>query len=115
MSKFGNVPVTVDGIRFASRLEAKRYGQLAMLHRSGLISGLVCQPTYELLAAFTDSGGTRHRRLTYVGDFFYYDDKDIAVVEDVKGGVLTEAFRIKEKLFRSKYPGIKFVIVKENG
>lgn len=109
-SKYRNVKTEVDGLMFDSKAEAARYRELILLLLAGRITGLTLQPVYELLPSFVDSDGKRVRRITYVGDFFYYDDQINAVVEDVKGRE-TEVFRLKAKLFKQRYPGIKFVIV----
>jgi hypothetical protein len=96
-SKYRNVPTEVDGIRFASKAEARRYSELKLLMRSGEISGLELQKRYRLDA--TD--GTK--LATYVADFDYFDAKSAApVTEDVKG-VLTPAFKLKSKLFKAQY------------
>jgi Protein of unknown function (DUF1064). len=112
-SKYGNTKVVIDGITFDSKAEGRRYQDLCYLQQAGKITKLHPHPVYELLPAFTDRTGKRHRRTTYIGDFFYYDDDFNAVVEDVKGRE-TEVFKIKAKMFQHRYPSIKFVIVREN-
>jgi len=39
-------PITVDGRRFPSKREAKRYGELMLLQRAGEISDLQLQPAF---------------------------------------------------------------------
>lgn len=109
-SKYGNTKTTVDGILFDSKAEAARYRELCFLQAAGHITQLHCQPVYELQEAFTDNQKKRQQRITYIGDFFYYDGEQ-PVVEDVKGRE-TEVFRLKAKLFKKRYPSIKFVIVR---
>jgi len=47
--------------------------------------------------------GKVQRAINYIADFKYLDaDSDIIVVEDVKG-METKEFKIKKKLFLSKY------------
>ena len=46
--KYGAVPVEVDGIRFASKREANRYGELLMLARAREIWDLTLQPNFDL-------------------------------------------------------------------
>lgn len=101
----------VDG--FDSQAEAKRYDELLLLERAGTISGLVVHPIYELQAAFRDAQGRRWAAVRYEGDFGYTEGGR-AVVEDVKG-VRTEAFKIKERLFRYRYPEIDLRIVEVRG
>lgn len=83
--KFGAIPTVVDGIRFASAKEAKRYGELLLLQKAGEISDLQMQVAYPLVIT------TR-----YIADFVYTENGR-KVVEDVKG------FRTKEYLRKRKY------------
>lgn len=108
-SKYRNIKTAFNGITFDSRAESDRYVQLLLQEKAGIITGLVCQPSFEIHPAFTDNEGKRHRKICYIGDFQYTEAGQV-VVEDVKGRE-TEAFKIKAKLFRARYPGIKFVIV----
>jgi hypothetical protein len=112
--KYGAQPTEVDGVRFASKAEAKRYAHLKLLEREGVIWGLVLQPKYELQAKYTTRYGESIRAIHYVGDFQYKEPHGVdgqLVVEDVKG-METDVFKIKRKLFMFKYPHIKLVLVK---
>ena len=100
----GNTRVGV----FDSTAEARRYDELLLLEQAGTISELAIHPTYELQAAFT-AGGKRHAAIRYEGDFSYTEGGRV-VVEDVKGH-RTEVFKLKEKLFRFRYPAIDFRII----
>jgi hypothetical protein len=108
-SKYGNRRVAVDGFSFDSQAEADRYSDLLLMVKAGAISNLAVHPTFELQAAFVDATGRRHRAISYEGDFSYTEDGR-AVVEDVKG-MRTEVFKLKEKLFRYRYPEIDLQIV----
>lgn len=95
-NKFGaKQTITVDGLKFDSKKEHKRYCELKLLERAGKISGLVRQPKFELIPTQHEPdtigprGGVRHgavleRSCTYVGDFAYWQDGKY-IVEDVKG------------------------------
>lgn len=48
MSKFRNVITELDGFKFASKKEARRYGELRMLERAGKLSDLKIQPAFPL-------------------------------------------------------------------
>ena len=90
-SKFRNIPTEVDGVRFASRAEARRYGELKLLERAGEILQLEMQPKYELMV-----NGIRVGR--YTGDFRYVE-KGATVVEDVKSKASkTEAYGVRKRL-----------------
>lgn len=99
MSKYGAIKTEVDGLVFASKAEARRYGELRLLERAGKIAGLELQPRYRLVVNGVLIG-------TYVGDFRYEEDTaepfDPEVVEDVKG-VKTPVYRLKKKLMKAIY------------
>ena len=93
-SKYRAVPTEVDGVRFASKKEAKRYQELKLLERAGKIRDLKLQPRYVI--TLNDI-----KICTYVGDF-QYREGDVLVLEDVKG-VKTDTYRIKKKLVLAVY------------
>ena len=96
-SKYRAQPTTIDGIRFASKAEGRRYCELVLLQKAGRISELKLQPRYQLNS---EGGG---KVATYVADFEYVDAFDGRVAtEDVKG-VITPTFRLKQKLFEAQY------------
>lgn len=101
-SKYNARRVTVDGVKFDSLAEARRYGELKVLQAAGAIAGLVIHPRYELQAAFEDREGQRWPPVVYVADFAYTED-GAPVVEDVKG-FETEAWKLKRRLFLARYP-----------
>lgn len=111
--KYHNKKTIVDGIKFDSRLEAERYAQLKILERAGVIRDLELHPEYELIPLFR-KGGKTWRRSVYKADFRYIlceDDKTI--IEDVKGSaaMITDVFRLKQKLFEYLYPELAISIV----
>lgn len=101
-SKYHARKTVVDGITFDSRREAKRYGELKLLERAGVIRDLKRQVRYELIPAF-NVGGKHYRPTSYVADFVYTDTATGAeVVEDCKG-YRTDVYRLKAKLFAHKF------------
>jgi|TARA_R110000822_G_scaffold33493_5_gene95487 hypothetical protein len=90
-SKYHAKPTIVDGIRFASQAEARRYGHLKMLERAGTICDLELQPRFPLLV-------NAIKVCTYVADFRYrFPGVSVPVVEDVKG-VQTPVYKLKKKM-----------------
>ena len=84
-SKYHALPTVVDGIRFASRAEARRYRELTLLARAGTIDTLELQPRYVLSASPTPAPD-RVKVGEYRADFRYRVAATGAlVVEDVKG------------------------------
>ena len=65
-NKFNACPTIVDGIRFASRKEARRYGELVMLERAGEILCLTVHPCFVLVVNACQIG-------KFHPDFDYYD------------------------------------------
>ena len=101
-SKYGAVPMVVDGIRFHSKREAARYGELKLLERAGEIRSLELQPAFPLMAPVRGVS-----RLTPIGhyraDFRYRQGPTgILVIEDVKG-MRTQLYRWKKKHFEQQY------------
>lgn len=107
MSKYRNTKVEVDGVKFDSRAEARRFATLQALQKAGYIAGLRHQVVYTLAPGVKIEGESRARPpLRYVADFEYAErrkDGSIKViVEDVKG-VQTPAFRIKRHLMKTVF------------
>ena len=104
MSKYHAKPTIVDGIRFASKAEARRYSELKMLEKAGEIERLDLQPKFPLVVSGLRVG-------TYIADFRYYRVLNrnarttitSQVVEDVKG-VKTPVYRLKKKIVEALYP-----------
>jgi len=109
MNKYYNKRTTIDGYEFDSKAEARRYQQLKILEKAGQIKRLELQPRYLLQESFK-KGKKTHRKIEYIADFRYIENKKI-IVEDVKGKE-TDVFKIKRKLFEYKYPDIEFRITK---
>lgn len=100
--KFNAKKTVVDGIKFASKMEAKRYLQLKLLERAGKIKGLRLQVPFKLQDSFRYRGDLI-REIKYTPDFVYYDnDLCETVVEEVKGKITVD-YTIRKKLFLKKY------------
>lgn len=106
MSKYGSRKCKDSGFNFDSAVERDRYRHLALLEKSGVIENLELQPVYELHPAF-ERNGTKYRREVYKPDFRYRQG-GTSIVEDVKGGVLTDLYKSKLKRLLSKEPDILF-------
>lgn len=98
-SKFGAVKTVIDGITFDSKAEARYYGQLKQLERSGEIQDLRLQVPYELAPAVV-IGGRKRPALRYLADFVYRTTTGQTVVADVKGAI-TDSYRIKRHLMKA--------------
>lgn len=98
-TKYRNQRCEVDGIKFDSRAEAKRYQTLRLMERAVEILWFQRQPSFLLY------GGIRYRP-----DFIVQDQDGRIWVEDVKGHP-TKEFMLKAKLFRAAYPGLDLIII----
>lgn len=107
--KYKAKKVVVDGITFDSKKEARRYQELKLLEKAGVIKGLVLQPCFLLQDKFKYKDKTE-RKIKYIADFQYYVVKDKRwVIEDVKG-YKTDVYKLKRKLFLKRY-GDKFEFI----
>lgn len=105
-NKYKNKEVTIDGIKFQSIKEGKRYEQLKILKKAGLIKELELQKVFELQPKYTNNKGEHIRSITYKADFFYYDNHlEKYIVEDTKG-YRTDTYKLKKKLFEYVYPNL---------
>ena len=103
--KYKSKPTDIDGIKFASKMEANRYLKLRELQRENVISNLELQPSFLLQDGFTRDG-KKYRPIVYVADFRYNIGEKV-VVEDVKG-FKTPEYKLKKKLLLYKYGGFEF-------
>jgi hypothetical protein len=112
-SKFHNEPVTVDGIRYDSRNEARRHAFLKLMEKAGEISELQYHVPFTLIPKGsveiirmpdgTEIETKRYdRKHWYEADFVYTTKKGDIVVEDFKG-FETESFKQKRELFKIIY------------
>ena len=99
MSKYGNKKIVIDGYKFDSLAEGRRYGKLKILELRGDISKLEIHPRFDLHV-------NSKKICAYVADFQYIES-GIKIVEDVKG-VKTAVYRIKNKMMMAEY-GIKIL------
>lgn len=97
--KYRNKPTVIDGIRFDSKAEARRYTELQLMERGGVITNLRRQVRYPL-----DVNGVVIGH--YIADFTYAEithrPPHPIVVEDVKG-VRTALYRWKAKHMKAQY------------
>lgn len=94
--KYGAKAVEIDGHRFPSQKEGRRYQELQLLVRAGSIKNLELQPSFPLVV-------NGKKICEYRADFKYFDQaKGSTVIEDVKG-FKTPEYKIKKKLTEAIY------------
>lgn len=117
-SKYHAKKTMCYGIMFDSKKEAKRYRELLLMERAGVISNLELQKVYELIPSQYETsaevytkgknkgqpkrGELLERAVTYKADFVYIDADGYTVVEDTKG-MRTKEHIIKRKLMLFNY------------
>ena len=113
-NKYNAQATEIDGFKFASKKEARRYTELLLLQRAGEIGCLECFPSFDIVI-------NGQLICKYIADFAYDKFTDIGngkhtreqVVEDVKGMKNSGAwriFRIKQKLMKAVH-GIEIQII----
>ena len=101
-SKYGAVRVKIDNIWFGSGQEGRQYVILKVLHLAGEITTLIIHPRFELIP--------KPHRIVYEADFDVIWKDGTRQIQDVKG-YPTPEFRLKEKLFRWRYPELDLRIL----
>jgi hypothetical protein len=99
-SKYGAKKSIVDGIKFDSKEEAKRYSYLKSLEGTQVFN-LELQPKFVLLPSFKIDGKTI-RGMVFTADFQYRNISGETVVEDLKGFVTVD-YTMRKKLFLWNY------------
>lgn len=122
-SKYGNKTIYTQEGKFDSRKEYRRWTELRLMERDGIIAGLRRQVRYEIIPAIWEDRPKQlktkikmERRCVqmaahYTADFVYTDvATGKTIVEDVKGrdATKTEAYGLRKKLMRYVH-GIEIV------
>ena len=102
-TKYGSRKDTRGELRFDSKKEARRYDELMVMLRAGIISDLRLQ--FTLQESYITETGERIRAIRYTADFSYKFGGKL-VVEDVK----SKPTRTKEYLRNHKFMRSKFGI-----
>ena len=104
-SKFKNQKVVIDGFKFDSKKEGKRYCDLKILQRAGQITDLKHHVPFVLMEGVKFEHEKRKKpAMKYIADFVYTDVKTgLQVVEDVKSAMTRKlpAYRQKKHLMMS--------------
>lgn len=90
--KFRAIPINIEGIKFASKKEAKRYQELKLLQKTGELVFFLRQTPFHL------PGNAK-----YLSDFICFWQDETVTIEDVKG-IRTPMYILKKKLVESLYP-----------
>ncbi|EGR2744199.1 DUF1064 domain-containing protein [Vibrio parahaemolyticus] len=91
-AKYGNRKVTIDGITFDSKKEARYYSDLKIRVKAGEVITFLMQVPFHLTAG-----------VKYVADFMEFRADGSVHVIDVKG-VKTDVYKLKKKQVEELYP-----------
>ena len=97
--KYHAQPTEVDGLRFDSKAEARRYQELNLLKQAGEVVMFLRQVPFDL------PGNTKYRC-----DFLIFWVNGTCTVEDVKG-FETAQFKMKKKQVEALYP-VEIIVIK---
>lgn len=102
-TKYRNRKDKRGALRFDSQKEARRYDELMVMLRAGMISDLRLQPQFTLQESYVTESGERIRAVRYTADFSYRFGGKL-VVEDVKSApTRTKEYLRNRKFVRAKY------------
>lgn len=109
-NKYHAQKTEVNGIKFDSKWEAKRFNELSAMEKAGQITNLQRQVKFILLDGYINNKGEKIRPICYFADFQYTDDSGQKIVEDTKSpATKTDVFKIKKKLFEAKFKDYIFI------
>lgn len=94
-TKYRAKPITIDGLRFASQREYKRWCELKLLEKAKVISDLKFQVKFPL------RGAEQSQVAVYIADFTFTENGK-QVVCDAKG-FKTEVYRLKKRWMKADY------------
>jgi len=94
ISKYRNVPTVVDGIRFASKKEARQDAKLLLRQQHGQIRELRRQVPYPFVINGIEVA-------EYIADWTYWEG-DAHIVHDAKGR-RTDVYKLKKRLLLALY------------
>lgn len=96
--KYGNKPVEMDGIKFASKKERNKYAELVILERGGLISDLKPHPKFELNALGGGKVGV------YTADASYIENGCLVVLDIKSPSTAKEtSYRMRFRHMQQQY------------
>ena len=105
--KYKNKKTEIDGHKFDSLKEARRYQELQLMVRAKIIRNLDLQPKFLLCGPVKDPAtGKQLRARYYLADFRYViNETNEIMVEDVKSAATAKdkTYRLKRHFFLDQY------------
>lgn len=105
MNKYHNIKVVYDGIKFDSKRECARYGELKTLEKANVIKNLQLQVKFEIVPKKNANLRVRY----YIADFVY-EEGGKKIIEDVKSYITRKnsVYSLKKALILANYPEYEF-------
>ncbi|MBX2835051.1 MAG: DUF1064 domain-containing protein [Micavibrio sp.] len=99
---------SLDCYTHDSKAEARRWAELQMLEKKGLIQNLQRQVRFPLYCAFEDGEIVFKKKVAvYIADFVYFVDGE-RIIEDVKGG-MTDVASLKLRWMKAMGQPVKLI------
>lgn len=104
-SKYHNIKVVIDGIKFDSKKEGARFLALKDLEKAGAIKDLELQRRFEIVPKKNNNRRARF----YVADFVYTENGR-KIIEDVKSPITrtNPVYSLKKAIMLAEYPEYEF-------
>ena len=102
-NKYNNRKVELNGFTFDSQKEARRYRDLQLLERTGVIQELKTQVAFVLADSVKFENEARRKpAVKYIADFTYIEN-DKLIIEDVKSAITRKdkVYRLKKHFMKS--------------
>lgn len=112
INKYNATITEIDGIKFRSKKEAKRYQELKLLQKAGEVLYFIRQPKFDLPGGVTYTAdflvvwkGSKKKDAVWgvINPFLEFIEFNEICIEDVKG-MKTKEFIMKKKMVESLYP-----------
>ena len=104
-AKYKNIKVMIDGIKFDSMKEGKRYYELKLMQEKGLVEHLKVHYPFFLVESVV-LNGRKKPAMKYISDFCYFLPKsETRIVEDTKSPSTRNlpAYRMKKHMMMAFY------------
>lgn len=99
---YNSKETVLDGIKFASIGEAKRFSDLKLLQHAGEIKELAPHPSFDLIINDIKIG-------KYTSDYYYIRTKDDQEIVEEYKGFKTPVYNLRVKVFQALYPQYLFI------
>lgn len=86
-----------------SKAEIRRYNELLLMEKAGVIKNIIKQPQFILQEGFRYKNERAYPQMKYTADFQYFDiERNVTVIEEVKSSYTAKLtdYRLRSRLFK---------------